>query len=128
MTKKMAKADQDEMFSIIHAVRDSLREYAEARANAADSLAACVNELNEHREELHAILDRFASDAEGYFDERSDKWQESDAGSVYSDWKDDLRRLADELEEEIDPPELPELDEPNWVAEVADGEFVTFEG
>ena len=47
--------------------------------------------------EAAEYLADLADDAEAYFDEKSEKWQESDAGAAYLDWKDSLRTAADSL-------------------------------
>ena len=71
--------------------------------------------------EVHANLGAAVSDAEvfrqeindaqeEYFDERSDTWQEGDAGSNYSCWKDDWGQelVIDELDspDEVEMPDI----------------------
>lgn len=70
-------------------------------------LADLAEQANAAREEAYAALDEAANDAEAYYDERSEKWQEGEAGSLYSEWKDELAsardQLGDDLIFEIDP-------------------------
>jgi glutaredoxin 2 len=77
-----------------------------------------MGKLNEKRQEAADLMEEKASDAESYFDEKSEKWQEGDNGQVYSEWKDRLRQIADDLGTEMDDLEWPEVDEPDWLAEL----------
>ena len=66
-----------------------------------EKLAVLAEQANAARELAYAALDEAAADADTYFDERSEKWQESDAGSTYSDWKDELANARDVLGEDV---------------------------
>lgn len=123
---KLTKADQAAIADKIGDIRQLLGEFNTAKQAAIQAMDDVVRAINEKREELHELLDGAAGSAEEYYDEKSEKWQEGDRGSAYSDWKDELRRIADEVESEIEAPELPDLDEPSWVDEVEGAEFVEF--
>lgn len=96
---------------------DRIKDAAEAELNL------LVEQMNDIRIAIHEVLDEAKGDAESYFDERSEKWQESDRGSAYSDWKDKLDQLAGEVEEEFEQPSWESMDEPSWIGEVEDGQF-----
>lgn len=83
-------------------------------------IEAKLAELNGERQELHGILDDIVSEAETYYDERSEKWQESDAGSAYSDWKDGISFLRDQVDDDVDAPDKPSFERPDWVTECDD--------
>lgn len=123
---KIGKAEQDKMSELMADIRELLGVYNSTKVTAEETLGLVIDRLNEKRDELHGILDEAASDASTYYDERSEKWQEGDRGSVYSDWKDELQRIAGEIAEEFEVPEYPDLEEPDWVGEVENAEFVEF--
>lgn len=60
-----------------------------------------VNEAEEARQELHGVLDDLVNEAENYYDERSEKWQEGDAGSSYVDWKSQIESARDGVDVEL---------------------------
>lgn len=70
----------------------------QALANLNDAVTAA----NEFRQGI-------ADDQENYYDERSEKWQEGDNGSAYSEWKDSWGNEFSEVEMEF-PDELEEPD------------------
>lgn len=48
-------------------------------------------------EQAADALEAAAQEARDYFDEKSEKWQESDAGVSYSAWAEELENAADVL-------------------------------
>jgi chromosome segregation ATPase len=72
-----------------------------------DKLAKLKDEADEQRDVLHGIIDDAHSEAESYYDDRSETWQDGERGQVYSQWVSDLETLAGELEE------IPDIDMPN---------------
>jgi hypothetical protein len=97
-----------------------LREAAEKTEKAIADVNGVIDEYNAILDEAENFRDEVVSEMDTYYDERSEKWQETDAGSSYQDWKgqyealdidhletleiDDLK-LADDLEELPDEPE-----------------------
>lgn len=67
---------------------------------------AVLGRVNDLRNEAHSLIDSAYSDGEAYYDERSEKWQEGDAGSAYKDWIDGLQEKASLLDEEVTIEEL----------------------
>lgn len=53
-------------------------------------------------EALKNKLDELADRAEEYYDDRSEKWQESDNGTFYSEWYEAIREKAYEIENTLD--------------------------
>lgn len=70
-------------------------------SEANTALAALEYEANEAREEAHSVLDDLVNEAQTYFDERSDKWQEGDAGLEYQSWISSIENARDQLGDEI---------------------------
>jgi len=68
-----------------------------------EAVQAAVADLNTTIQEANELITEVHNDQEVYFDERSEKWQEGDAGSAYSDW-------MQEWDSEIDEVESPEED------------------
>ena len=117
---RITRDEVHELQGLADDIRSSLAEYEELRTQVATDIEKIVTELNEKRQRAWEIVDAAATEADGYFDERSEKWQEGDKGQRYAEWRDELQRVAGEIEEEIEAPELPEIEEPGWVGEIAD--------
>lgn len=80
-----------------------------------EPLVAKYNEAVEKVEEFRAEI---AQELTDHFDEKSEKWQEGDAGSSYSSWKGEWESLSAEQIEIAAPSEI---EEPDWIDEVFDG-------
>ncbi len=63
---------------------------------------AQLEEMRGKMSDLATMLETAADEADAYFDEKSEKWQESDRGTAYNDWKDNLRTAADAISEARD--------------------------
>lgn len=57
-----------------------------------------VQEELERLSELARVLNEAADEADTYYDEKSERWQESDKGSEYSEWKHTIRWIAEEVD------------------------------
>jgi uncharacterized coiled-coil DUF342 family protein len=101
-------------------IRDMLADWGKLCEELRTKSEQLITDLNEKRERAWEIVDDAASAAEAYYDERSEKWQEGEKGERYSEWRDELRRVAGEIEQEFETPELPDLEEPDWVGEIED--------
>lgn len=75
--------------------------FAEIVQPEVDAFNAAQTEANEFLQEVHEEM-------ESFYEERSDKWKEGDAGSAYEDWKSSWEMEIEELELE----EPPTYDEP----------------
>lgn len=99
-----------EKFSAAHSTINAIKDEAEHLIEELNAkLADLAEQANAARDEAFSALDEAANDAESYYDERSEKWQEGEAGQLYSEWKDELANARDQLSEdvsfEIDQPE-----------------------
>lgn len=99
-----------------------------AEYNAIDEvwkeLGERIARINVLREEAAELMDGEAADAETYYEDKSEKWQEGPRGEAFQEWAQTLRQVADSLGEEIDVPD--EIERPEWLSEITDQEFEEF--
>jgi len=99
------------------------QEYVNAVGAVIDAVAL-VNEavqdfnsaLEVHRQELRDISEDFISavaDFRTEYEDKSEKWQESDRGQATSSWLEELEDIAQRLEDATIAIELEEIDEPS---------------
>ena len=89
-------------------------EYAKTRfEDFAAQVRRIVNETNSNLEEIAEqaelvrddawnVLDSAVADAQDYFDARSEKWQNGDAGGIYIDWIRNIENARDSIGDTID--------------------------
>jgi hypothetical protein len=91
--------------------------FAEIVQPEVDAFNAAATESNEFLQEVHEEMDSF-------YEDRSDKWKEGDAGSAYEDWKSSWEMEIGEVELEepaaYDEPEMDGVDEFEELALEAD--------
>ena len=104
--KRISNKRRDAIFATIN---DAVETYNTQRAEIVEQIDALVQELEEIREtyestvqpaldEIEEICDR----QEAYFDDRSERWQDSETGEEYTEWMDawcDVRNNVPELDE-----------------------------
>lgn len=81
--------------SIFHDIRDEIDAIV---ANANVEIARVMENLNNYVDEANGFVSDLASEAETYYDERSDAWRDSDTGSTYYDWLCEIQNCANTLE------------------------------
>jgi hypothetical protein len=86
-----------------------------AVAAATPAIASAVVDYNAAREAAEAFVGEIAQEATEYHGERSEKWQESDAGQAYKSFADEwegayFEELEIELPEDLEVPELDAAD------------------
>jgi hypothetical protein len=118
------KVTKDEKAAIDAAVDAALRakEAFEAevdRVNAKldelrDELAGKVSAYNEAVESVSAVAQELVDRLRGEYDDKSEKWQESERAEAVSSWIDDLENLTrhDSLDAEVSDVSV---EEPEWV-------------
>jgi hypothetical protein len=126
--KKMTPNEVERLIAAATEVDAILDEMDLIRTHAESELGTKIAELREPLDEARGLLEDAAQAAETYYDERSEKWQEGDTGSAYCDWKNDLRSLADAAGDDIDAPEIAEIERPDWVDRALNADFAEFEG
>lgn len=73
-------------------------------------IEAAMSAVNDLRNEAAGFRDGIVSDMESYAGERSEKWQDSDAGNDFESWKGeweniDFEEIQIECPEQVDPPD-----------------------
>jgi hypothetical protein len=100
-----------------------LDDRADNIRTALDALNAEASKYNDAVEDLRGVYRELAETAQAYFDDRSDNWQNGEAGSAYAVWINELR-LVDhtplDLEEIKEPEQLFDGDSFEWPANQPD--------
>jgi chromosome segregation ATPase len=82
------------------AAREQLDSEQDDANEKIGAIEAAVNEkiadLNALVEEANSLREEIEADAQNYYDEKSEKWQEGERGSAYNDW---ISSWQDEVEE-----------------------------
>jgi len=115
--KKLSREQLKEYTNLsarLHAAYEGL-EAPIARFNAAVAQAYAdlqnqpeVAALTETIEAVNSFIESVHEEQQEYFDERSESWQDGDAGSAYGDWMSAWEREVEAVEfEEPAPMELP---------------------
>lgn len=81
-----------------------------------DLLSDAVTALADVKADISVIFDRWATAAAAHYEAQPPQWQESEAGHAFEEWRDLLREIANEIEN--DGPETP--DEPEWLKSMDD--------
>jgi len=100
--------------------KETLEELREAACDAVvnynyeleclDSPAPALEALNEAIGEFNSWVTEVQEQMQGYFDERSEGWQEGERGEQYQAWIESLDCEVDEVDTEPDEP--PQMDTP----------------
>lgn len=121
--KQLNKQHQKDVADALGACRDAsnklnaaITAYNEAMAPHKEAVEEALEEYNNKVGELKSVYEGIANDARGYFDERTERWQESETGQAYEEWVEqleelDIEEVEIELPEEIDfPDDIPDLE------------------
>jgi len=105
----------------------AINEFNQQLADAYEQVETARAAYLETLEAGTAFIAGVREDAQSYFDDRSEAWQEGEKGEAYQDWineLDDVNLDAPELDQptELDMPDRPELAMPDFDA------IDTFEG
>lgn len=124
--QKIADKAVDRLAECAAELNDLHAEGQKILVDAQAALAEIIAKAEEIREEAFAILDEARNDAEAFFEEKSDRWQEGERGQLYSEWKDRLAEVADQVGEPFEEPDFPEFEAPDWIGELENaGDFAT---
>jgi len=111
--KKLNKAQNTELQEWITKLGDAKQKMEDAYGELEEKhgiLADAIGEYNGIVTDIGGWRDQLVGEMEDYQSERSDKWQEGDAGQQYESWIDEWRGLEFEEIEVPDLPEAPEVD------------------
>jgi uncharacterized protein YukE len=93
----------DNLTAEIEKFNDQLQEMRESIESDLTDYNEAIDEANQFRDDIH-------SNMSDYFDERSDKWKEGEAGGSYESWMDQWSNEFENAEVTFpDKIELPEL-------------------
>ena len=97
----------------------AVEEFNAERSDAWGGVDVVRDEVQGVIDDLESLREEVNSDQESYASEKSDKWQESDAGSLYREWAD---KWAELLEIDLDPyssePDPLEVEQPEDMDQV----------
>jgi len=116
--KKFSKEQQTEIDKTLAEIAEAETKLTEAvetfnewlESNSSD-IEAARTVYNEKLAELQAVYTNIAEAAREYYEEKSDKWQEGEAGEAYNEWLDQLESIdLEEIDIELpDPIEMPDF-------------------
>jgi hypothetical protein len=86
--------------------------------DAVNALNEAISDLNSTVDDMNSFVQEVATQMEDFYDEKSEKWQQSDTGSAYSDWKSEWEQIEVSMMDEIavDAIDLPDIEEFEQVA------------
>jgi hypothetical protein len=99
--KKIADYDWQKLTKAVETFSETSEEIEAARTEFDEKLAALSQKANEQREIVYGVLSEYADDAEQYYDERSEKWRDSDAGQSFYDWKEEVSFAKDSFDMDV---------------------------
>src|SRR3974390_1904395 len=110
--KRLSKAQISELDTHVEKLGKAYAQVEEAWREfeaAHQEVASAVEAYNDAVQEAVGWRDDIVSQMQEYYDERSEKWQEGEAGEQYQAWIDEWESAS--IEEELECPELSELSE-----------------
>jgi hypothetical protein len=126
--KKLTPKEVEALVAAGQEIGSVLDEIDLLRTNTQAEFERLLTELAEPQETARGILEDAANAAEVYASERSEKWQEGETGERYMEWLGELRGLADAAAEDVDAPDIADLERPDWVDAISNAQnFAEFE-
>ena len=114
LAKKQLKQRQDlsaQMEAAKEELEAAVETYNGAMSEAWEKVSEALNRLNETITAADEFRSEIESEQEEYYDERSERWQEGDAGQAYQAWKEDWGTELSEVEmEKPDDLEMPDVE------------------
>lgn len=106
---KEQNIQRDEIVIQLRKIEEEMTNALNKAVAEIEGLNAIIAQYNEKLGEAETWREEITSDMQSYIDERSDKWQEGEAGSEYSEWLDTFVELSFDAVEEVIIPDLPEF-------------------
>lgn len=116
--KRLSKQDRDDMAKALADIEARvntldffIRRYNDAVAEARSDVETNLELLNQAITDADELRATLADNMDNYYDDRSDKWREGDAGQAYYDWKEQWSHPFEQVE--LDIPyelEMPEVE------------------
>lgn len=112
----------DEWQAVVAAYKGFVEAVGESEPevrSAKEAFDAAVSEAESFREEM-------SSEIEGHYDEKSERWQESEAGERFSEWSSTWQETIEP--EEIEIPELKDLEEISELTDLEKPSDIEYDG
>lgn len=116
--KSISKADdarRDELAARLEIEGANVAKSHAALLAATEAHNLAIAGYNEVLDEARSFAFDIANEIESYTTERSEKWQEGDAGQAYSAWLDEWQQWSPD---DLTPVDEPELAEPDHIEEL----------
>ena len=110
--KKLTKEHDETRMRLVNELHTIEEEVSDAHGQVTTELEAAnaiIAKYNEKVAEAEAWRDEVTADMQSYIDDRSDKWQESEAGTEYQEWQDSFAELEFSTLDELVVTDLPEF-------------------
>lgn len=108
------KAEVSRRVSAANAVIADANEWIGKVNDEINSVNEAIANYNQALSDGETWAQEVAGEIQSYMDERSDKWQESDAAEYYREWLSPYESYAmDEVPEVAEVPEIEEIEEPD---------------
>jgi uncharacterized protein YukE len=115
LSKEQLKQHADlstELHGAHEALDEAIEQYNKKVVEAFAAIHPFIEQFNSKVEEVNAFIEEIHAEQESYFDEKSERWQDGDAGSAYSDWMSMWELAVEEVElEEPSELEMPEVED-----------------
>ena len=96
----------DKLEAADKAVLDAVNQFNEKRAELFEAVTKALEARNGVATNANDFFEEIRNDQTDYFESKSERWQESDAASSYSDWMDQFADIDLESIEIEEPEEL----------------------
>lgn len=114
--KKLSKAQQEEKAKLLGELEDAFGDVENAISDLNEKVKEMWGDVEDRVSDYNAVVEKanefigtVAESMQEYADERSEKWQESDAASSFAEWQGQWEEQLEDLElfapDEIDSPE-----------------------
>jgi uncharacterized coiled-coil DUF342 family protein len=121
--KRLSKEQNEQRAALAGALADIAEEIVEAHGlvvHQVEALNVLIIKYNEAVSEAETWREEITNTMGEYVEGRSDNWQESEAGSEYSEWMDTYADLSFEAMEEVTAPDLPEFELAQQIEDLPD--------
>jgi uncharacterized protein YukE len=110
--KKLSKRDLERRTEVLAKLQAAEKQIDEAivvvNSVIDEKVNAAITRYNEAVSELESLRDDIVAEMESYVGDRSEKWQEGDAGQAYEEWKSEWEGLDVSELDMIEALELPD--------------------
>lgn len=117
MAFKLSKAERKRIDDLLarmdeqaEKVQAEVTAYNETVNEARGKVDDEIEVYKEIRDELRGVIEDIHGEKEGEYDDKSDNWRDGDRGSATYDWIQKLDEVKGTLEEDLEIPELEDLE------------------